>query len=102
MSADDHLPIPDLGLSTAEADARFAQLQAKLVPLWKSIRAFNHHTRQTGVIFHMISALSEHGRLGLTAVGDSHAEADAFYARGQSVLEAEARAALTPRPLPSG
>jgi hypothetical protein len=38
----DHLPIPDLGLSGDEADARFARLQAKLVPLWKSIRAFNH------------------------------------------------------------
>jgi hypothetical protein len=59
------------------------------------------HTRQTGVIFHMMSALSEHGRLGLTAVGDSHAEADALYARGQSVLEAEARAALASRPLPA-
>ncbi len=59
------------------------------------------HTRQTGVIFHMMSALSEHGRLGLTAVGDSPAEADDFYARGQRVLEAEAQAALTPRPLPS-
>jgi hypothetical protein len=58
------------------------------------------HTRQTGVVFHMMSALSEHGQLGLTAVGDSHAEADALYARGQSVLEAEARVALTPRPLP--
>ena len=48
----------------------------------------------------MMSALSEHGRLGLTAVGDSPAEADDFYARGQRVLAAEARAALTPRPLP--
>jgi hypothetical protein len=53
------------------------------------------------VTLHMMSALSEHGRLGLTAVRDSPAEADAFYARGQSVLEAEAQTALTPRPLPS-
>jgi hypothetical protein len=59
------------------------------------------HTRQTGVVFHMMSAMSEHGRLGLTAVGDSHAEADAFYQRGQAVLEEEACAALTPRPLPA-
>ena len=40
-------------------------------------------------------------RLGLTAVGDTHAEADTFYARGQAVLDAEATAALTPRPLPT-
>jgi hypothetical protein len=58
------------------------------------------HTRQTGVVFHMMSALSEHGRVGLTAVGDSPAEADALYHRGQAVLEEEAAAALAPRPLP--
>ena len=29
------------------------------------------HARQTGVVFHMISALTEAGRLGLTAVADS-------------------------------
>ena len=27
--------------------------------------------RQTGVVFHMMSALGEHGRTGLTAVGES-------------------------------
>ena len=29
-------------------------------------------TRQTGVVFHMMSALGELGRTGLTAVGNSH------------------------------
>ena len=29
MSAHDHLPIPDLGITGAEADTRFAQLQAE-------------------------------------------------------------------------
>jgi hypothetical protein len=57
-------------------------------------------TRQTGVIFHMMSALSECGRVGLTAVGDSHAEADALYGRTVAALDEEARAALAPRPLP--
>ncbi|HEX7189550.1 MAG TPA: peptide ligase PGM1-related protein, partial [Actinomycetes bacterium] len=37
--------------------------------------------RQTGIVFHMISCLTEHGRLGLTAVGDSPAQADALYRR---------------------
>src|SRR5438876_5558038 len=36
-------------------------------------------TRQTGVIFHMMSALAECGSVGLTAVGDSHADAEALY-----------------------
>ena len=31
--------------------------------------------RQTGVVFHMISCLTEHGRVGLTAVGDTPDEA---------------------------
>jgi hypothetical protein len=33
-------------------------------------------SRQEGIVFHMISCLTEHGRVGLTAVGDTRAEAD--------------------------
>ena len=50
--------------------------------------------RQTGVIFHMISCLTEHGRVGMTAVGDSPAQAEATYQRAQRVLLEEAEAAL--------
>ncbi len=57
-------------------------------------------TRQTGVIFHMMSALAECGSVGLTAVGDSHAEADVFYRKAAAALDEEAAAALAPRPLP--
>jgi len=38
-------------------------------------------TRQTGVVLHMMSALGEHGRTGLTAVGNSRDEADAMLPR---------------------
>ena len=48
----------------------------------------------------MMSALAEHGSVGLTAVGDSHAEADAFYQKAVAALDEEAAAALAPRPLP--
>jgi len=51
-------------------------------------------SRQTGVVFHMMSALGECGRLGLIAVGDSQQEADALYNRAVSVLNKEAYAAL--------
>jgi hypothetical protein len=51
-------------------------------------------TRQTGVVFHMMSALGELGRIGLTAVGDSADEADALYAKAVRILEQEARLAL--------
>jgi hypothetical protein len=51
-------------------------------------------SRQTGVVFHMISCLTEHGRVGLTAVADSPAQAEATYRRAEEILLAEARAAL--------
>ena len=46
--------------------------------------------RQTGVVFHMISALSENGRVGLTAVGDTPEQADSTYRRAERTLVEEA------------
>ena len=48
-------------------------------------------TRQTGVVFHMMSALGELGRTGLTAVGNSHEDAKATYNRAIAVLDEETR-----------
>ncbi len=48
-------------------------------------------TRQTGVVFHMMSALGELGRTGLTAVGNSHQDAKAMYDRAVTVLDQETR-----------
>ena len=42
--------------------------------------------RRTGVVFHMISCLTECGRIGMTAVGDSPEEALADLQQAQSVL----------------
>jgi len=50
-------------------------------------------SRQTGVVFHMMSALPEHGRIGLTAIGESHQQADELYDRTVAVLDEEARGA---------
>ncbi len=47
------------------------------------------HREETGVLFHMIGALSQYGKLGLTAIGNSHEEADALCQRALEVLEAE-------------
>ena len=44
----------------------------------------------------MISCLTEEGRLGITAVGDTPAAADVIYRRAEQVLLAEAEAALRP------
>ena len=48
-------------------------------------------TLQTGAVFHMMSALGECGRVGLTAVGNSHDEAKSIYERVVAVLDAESR-----------
>jgi hypothetical protein len=50
--------------------------------------------RRTGVVFHMISCLTECGRVGLTAVGDNPEEARRIYEEAQSVLLREATVAL--------
>jgi hypothetical protein len=48
----------------------------------------------------MLSMLPEIGRVGLTAVADSHAEADALYRRTIAVLDEEAAKALADPGLP--
>lgn len=55
--------------------------------------------RQVGVVFHMISCLTEHGRVGLTAVGNTAADAEAIYQRAERTLLDEARAALEETPI---
>src|SRR5437773_2324810 len=50
-----------------------------------------NQTRQTGVVFHMMSALGEQGRTGLTAVGNSHEDAKATYNHTVVVLDEETR-----------
>jgi PGM1 C-terminal domain len=57
-------------------------------------------SRQTGVVFHMMSALGEHGRTGLTAVEESPELAYALYERATETLDEEAQAALAERRLP--
>ena len=50
--------------------------------------------RRTGVVFHMISCLTECGRVGLTAVGDDPADARRIYDEAHAVLLREAEVAL--------
>jgi hypothetical protein len=57
--------------------------------------------RQEGIVFHMISCLTEVGRIGLTAVGDTPASAKAVYQKAQHLLLEEARESLAERPLPA-
>ena len=60
-----------------------------------------NQTRQTGIVLHMLTALSERGRLGLTAVGETQEEADGIYRRAVDVLDQEAEAAMRQDALPA-
>jgi hypothetical protein len=55
------------------------------------------HASQTGAVFHMVSALPEIGRTGMTAVADSAEEAQWMYDRVVSVLDEEAKGAFEER-----
>jgi len=49
---------------------------------------YNHRT-ESGVLFHLIGAVSEFGKLGVTAIGNTPAEADALYEHTLEVLDRE-------------
>jgi hypothetical protein len=51
---------------------------------------FSHRT-STGVLFHMIGAVSQFGKVGMTAIGDSREEADCLFQRTVAVLDKETR-----------
>jgi hypothetical protein len=57
--------------------------------------------RQSGIVFHMISCLTEHGQVGLTAVGDTPDQATAIYHRAERTLLDEASSALQDIVLPT-
>jgi hypothetical protein len=44
------------------------------------------HSTETGVLFHMIGAISQFGKLGLTCIGNSPQEADDLYHRTVAIL----------------
>ena len=56
--------------------------------------------RETGIVFHMMSALTTFGRVGMTAISDTPESAQELYDRAEQALLAEAREALRPPPLP--
>ena len=60
---------------------------------------FNQAT-QTGIVFHMISAITESGRVGMTAIGETAGAAQEAFDNAERALLEEADAALTAPSLP--
>ena len=58
------------------------------------------HSRNRGVVFHMIPALGDRGRIGLTAIGNTREDAQALYDATVEAFDQAAEAQLRPRPLP--
>ena len=47
------------------------------------------HNTESGVLFHLIGALSQFGKLGVTAIGNSREEVEALYDRTLGILDRE-------------
>jgi hypothetical protein len=58
------------------------------------------HAHDRGVVFYMIPALGDRGRIGVNAIGDSRDDAQELYQRTVAAFDAEADRQLAPRPLP--
>jgi hypothetical protein len=54
-----------------------------------------HTGNQEGVVFHLIGALSEFGKLGLVCVADSHRAAERLYRNTVEILDREGRQAVS-------
>lgn len=71
------------------SDAYLGLCPEDLIDITTMNRLHYSHGTETGVLFHMIGALSQYGKVGLTALGNSRAEADAIYATALAALDRE-------------
>jgi hypothetical protein len=60
-----------------------------LIDIMTFHRLHYSHGSETGALFHMIGALSQYGKVGLTAIGGSPEEAERIYADAIGVLDRE-------------
>jgi len=91
LVATDHLEHPSL---------RALRLEDVFDLLARSGLSFDQ-ARQTGIVFHMLSALTTFGRVGMTAIGRTPAAAQELYDAAEQALLDEARQAATPSTLPA-
>ena len=72
-----------------QSDAYRGLLPEDLIDILTFNRLHYDQRTESGVLFHLIGAVSEFGKLGVTAIANSHAEAQALYDRTLAVLAAE-------------
>jgi PGM1 C-terminal domain len=71
------------------SDSYRGLLPEDLIDILTENRLHYSHGTDSGVLFHLIGAVSEFGKLGLTAIGNSREEADALYYHTLDVLDRE-------------
>jgi PGM1 C-terminal domain len=62
-----------------------------LIDLVTVNRLHYSHATESGALFHMIGALSQYGKVGLTAIGGSPEEAESIYEGAIAVMDRETR-----------
>ena len=62
-----------------------------LIEITTANRLHYDHGSESGALFHMIGALSQFGKVGLTAIGNSHGEAAEIQKRAAGVLDRETK-----------
>jgi hypothetical protein len=50
-----------------------------------------HPATERGVVFHLMGAMSQYGKLGLVCIGDNLQQAQFLYKKTRSVLDQETR-----------
>jgi hypothetical protein len=74
-----------------KSDAYRGLCPEDLIDITTMNRLHYSHGTGSGALFHMIGALSQYGKLGLTAIGNSREEADAIFGQALEALDREAR-----------
>jgi len=72
-----------------ESDRYRSLAPADLFELVRRHELHFNSASETGVVFHMLAALSERGFVGLTAVADSHADARSLFDRTVAAIDQE-------------
>lgn len=72
-----------------KADHYRGLLPEDLIELLTINRLHYSHSTESGVLFHLIGAVSQHGKLGMTAIANSQMEVENIYKHTLSVLDRE-------------
>ena len=72
-----------------KSDAYRGLLPEDLIEILTYNKLHYNHASESGVLFHLIGALSEFGKLGLTAIANSREEVDELYLRTLNILDTE-------------